>query len=109
MDGSFRSEAAKQPKIENTQTFQWSIRRTFADFSEAWFYGNELVGGLVILGVLTDWFVNINHITNGSGLVPDILMGQMIASAVGVFFIENISLKKVGIQRLCHWSALFLV
>ncbi|HAP4713829.1 hypothetical protein [Enterococcus faecalis] len=75
----------KQPKIENTQTFQWSIRRTFADFSEAWFYGNELVGGLVILGVLTDWFVNINHITNGSGLVPDILMGQMIASAVGVF------------------------
>ena len=58
---------------------------TMADFSEAWFYGNELVGGLVILGVLTDWFVNINHITNGSGLVPDILMGQMIASAVGVF------------------------
>ena len=99
----------KQPKIENTQTFQWSIRRTFADFSEAWFYGNELVGGLVILGVLTDWFVNINHITNGSGLVPDILMRQMIASAVGVFFIENISLKKVGIQRLCHWSVLFLV
>ena len=89
LDGSFcctnRSEAAKQPKIENTQTFQWSIRRTFADFSEAWFYGNELVGGLVILGVLTDWFVNINHITNGSGLVPDILMRQMIASAVGVF------------------------
>lgn len=72
-------------KLKNTQTFQWSIRRTFADFSEAWFYGNELVGGLVILGVLTDWFVNINHITNGSGLVPDILMRQMIASAVGVF------------------------
>lgn len=79
----------KQPKIENTQTFQWSIRRTFADFSEAWFYGNELVGGLVILGVLTDWFVNINHITNGSGLVPDILMGQMIASAVGVFLYQK--------------------
>ena len=78
-----------------------------ADFSEAWFYGNELVGGLVILGVLTDWFVNINHITNGSGLVPDILMRQMIASAVGVFFIENISLK-VGINvyatgQYCSW------
>lgn len=72
-------------KHEDTFSFSWSMRRTFADFSEAWFYGNEWVGLAVLIGVLIDWFLNINHITNGSGLVPDIIMGQMIASAVGIF------------------------
>lgn len=72
-------------KQEDTFSFSWSMRRTFADFSEAWFYGNEWIGLTVLVGVLIDWFLNINHITNGSGLVPDIIMGQMIASAVGIF------------------------
>lgn len=78
-------ERANLPmRQEDTETFLWSIRRTLADFSEAWFYGNELIGVFVIVGVITDWLININHITNGSGLVPEILMGQMIASSVGI-------------------------
>lgn len=79
-------ERSKLPqKQEDTFSFSWSMRRTFADFSEAWFYGNEWIGLTVLIGVMVDWFLNINHITNGSGLVPDIVMGQMIASSVGIF------------------------
>ncbi|GGP10791.1 hypothetical protein [Oceanobacillus neutriphilus] len=77
-------ERANTTVTQNTETFFWSIRRTLADFSEAWFYGNELVGVFVIVGVMLDWLINIEHITNGSGLVPEILMGQIVASSVGV-------------------------
>lgn len=78
-------ERNKMPqKEEDTFSFKWSIRRTLADFSEAWFYGNEIVGLFVLTGVLIDWFVNIDHITNGSGMVPEIVLGQIIASATGV-------------------------
>ncbi|MGO2083714.1 hypothetical protein [Vagococcus sp.] len=83
-------ERAKAPmKEEDTLSFSWSIRRTFADFSEAWFYGNEWIGLAVLIGVLLDWLLNIEHINNGSGMIPNIVMGQMIASAVGIFLYRH--------------------
>lgn len=81
---------AKEPmKEEDTFSISWSIRRTFADFSEAWFYGNEWIGIAVLIGVLLDWLLNIEHINNGSGLIPNIVMGQMIASAIGIFLYRH--------------------
>ncbi|MBU5436906.1 hypothetical protein KQI42_02730 [Tissierella sp. MSJ-40] len=63
----------------------WFVRRVFADFSEAQFYGNEIAGLFVIIGAIIDWFLNIGHGAYGSGTIPAIILSQIIGSAVGVF------------------------
>lgn len=63
----------------------WFVRRVFADFSEAQFYGNEIAGVFVILGAILDWILNSGHGAYGSGLIPAIILSQIISSAVGVF------------------------
>lgn len=64
----------------------WSVRRTFADFSEPMFYGSEIVGVLMIVGVLVDYSINHDHVANGGGaLLPAILLSQFAASGTGVF------------------------
>ena len=72
----------------------WFIRRVFADFSEAQFYGNEIAGLMVIIGVCLDWVLNAGHPAYGSGAVPAIILSQFAGSATGVFlyfnkFVEN--------------------
>lgn len=79
----------------------WFVRRVFADFSEAQFYGNEIAGAFVILGAMLDWILNINHGAYGSGLIPAIILSQIISSAVGVYLYFNMYLMD-------GWSATYV-
>lgn len=67
----------------------WFGRRVLADFSEAQFYGNELASAGLILGTLLSWVLNPMHPAYGSGLLPAILLSQVIASAVGILLYQH--------------------
>lgn len=67
----------------------WFVRRVFADFSEAQFYGNEIAGALIIVGAIVDWILNSGHGAYASGLVPAIILSQIVGSAVGVYLYFN--------------------
>lgn len=73
------------PPEDPTAKRGWFGRRVLADFSEAQFYGNELASAGLILGTLLTWLLNPMHPAYGSGLLPAILLSQVLASAIGVF------------------------
>lgn len=56
-----------------------------ADFSEAQFYGTELASAGLILGTLLSWVLNPAHPALGTGLLPAILLSQILTSSMGVF------------------------
>lgn len=64
----------------------WAVRRTFADYTEPMFYGNDIAGAMMVLGALTDYLINHDHVANGAGVFfPAILLSQFVASGTGVF------------------------
>ena len=80
-----QDEATEEEKAMNIRTPQWFLRRVFADFSEAQFYGNEIAGALVVIGVSLDWILNSQHPGYGSGVLPAMLLSQFVAAAVGIW------------------------
>lgn len=79
------AEFREPPPAEHpTAKRGWFGRRVLADFSEAQFYGNELASAGLILGTLLSWAMNPLHPAYGSGLLPAILLSQILASAVAV-------------------------
>lgn len=80
-----REERSEKEIIREMEKPSWFVRRVIADFSEAPFYGNEIVGILVLIGVIIDWLLNTNHVAQGSGALPTIILSQFIGSGVGVF------------------------
>lgn len=74
---------------ENVYSASWFVRRCLAEFSEAQFYGNEVVGVFVIVGAVIDWVVSAEMPVYGSGLLPGILLSQFIGAAVGVLLYTN--------------------
>lgn len=79
------AELREPPPAEHpTEKRGWFGRRVLADFSEAQFYGNELASAGLILGTLLSWAMNPLHPAYGSGLLPAILLSQILASAVAV-------------------------
>ncbi|MFK0005306.1 hypothetical protein [Paenarthrobacter sp. NPDC090522] len=62
----------------------WAARRVLKDFTETFFFANEVAGIGVILGVAAAFVLNPALPAYGSHLVPHILCAQAIASAVGV-------------------------
>jgi hypothetical protein len=73
------------PPTDPTAEAGWFGRRVLADFSEAQFYGTELASAGLILGTLLSWVLNPQHPALGSGLLPAMLLSQVLASAIGVF------------------------
>ncbi|MCL2480832.1 MAG: hypothetical protein FWF38_03880 [Spirochaetaceae bacterium] len=74
--------AAEPPKMNNG----WFVKRVFADFSEANFYGNEIAGLFFILGGVISVYLNPLNPGYGDGnsyLV--FLSSQILASSIGVF------------------------
>jgi hypothetical protein len=63
----------------------WFGRRVLADFSEAQFYGNEWASAGLLLGTLLSWVLNPLHPALGTGLLPAVILSQVLTSAVGVF------------------------
>lgn len=77
--------APNNAKLMATPT--WFVRRVFADFSEAQFYGNEIAGAFVVMGVVIDFIINAAHPVYGNGnLLPGLLLSQFIAASFGVLF-----------------------
>jgi hypothetical protein len=62
----------------------WLVRRTLADFSEAQFYGNELASAALLGGVILSWALDSREAVYGSGLLPAVLVSQVMASALGI-------------------------
>ncbi len=62
----------------------WSMRRVLADFSEAPFFGNEWAGLGLIVGALLAFTLNPMSPVYGTGLLPQLLAGQALTSALGV-------------------------
>jgi hypothetical protein len=73
------------PPTDTTAEAAWFSRRVLADFSEAQFYGTELASAGLLLGTLLSWVLNPQHPALGSGLLPAILLSQILAGAIGVF------------------------
>ncbi|MCF4998272.1 hypothetical protein GIW70_24715 [Pseudomonas syringae] len=64
--------------------FVWSARRILADFSEAPFFGNEWASLGLIVGALLAFTLNPTSPVYGTGLLPQLLAGQALTSALGV-------------------------
>ncbi|MEX5344148.1 hypothetical protein [Pseudomonas sp. I2] len=62
----------------------WTLRRVLADFSEAPFFGNELASLGLLLGVLLAYVLTPAAPAYGSHLVLQMVIGQALASLVGV-------------------------
>ncbi len=70
---------------EDPYTASWFVRRVFADFTEAQFYGNEWASLLMLAGVCLDWIIDPSHIYYGNGTVPIMIAASIVSSAVGVY------------------------
>lgn len=62
----------------------WILRRILADFSEAPFFGNELASLGLLLGAGLAFALNPASPAYGSGLLPQLIAGQLLAAAIGV-------------------------
>jgi len=70
------------PKMNNS----WFIKRVFADFSEANFYGSEIAGLFFIIGGVISVYLNPLNPGYGDGNTYLVfLSSQILASAIGVF------------------------
>ena len=63
----------------------WILRRTIADFTEPQFYGSDIAGVFVIVGVIIDWLLHPSLISGGANALPAILLTQFISGGLGVF------------------------
>jgi MFS transporter, ENTS family, enterobactin (siderophore) exporter len=64
-------------------------RRVLADFSEAQFFGNEWASAGMLAGALAAYLVNSRQPVYGTGLLPDVLLGQAVAAITGVALWRN--------------------
>ncbi|NJP96707.1 hypothetical protein HCN51_46015 [Nonomuraea sp. FMUSA5-5] len=62
----------------------WVVRRMLADFTEAHFYGNEWAGAFLLLGCVLHFLLNPAAPAYGSGLLPQLLLAQLLTAACGV-------------------------
>lgn len=78
------ADVREPPPANDPGARGWFGRRVLADFSEAQFYGNELASAGLILGTLISWALNPAHPALGSGLLPAIILSQILTAAVGI-------------------------
>lgn len=62
----------------------WTIRRIFADFTEAPFFANELASIGMLGGVLLMFLLNPDLVALGAGLLPQLLFAQVLTAAIGI-------------------------
>ena len=70
-------------KLTNPNRF--FIRRLLADYTEPMFVGNEIAGLFLIIGTLITWFFNPMHPAYGSGLLPNIILSQIISGSFAIY------------------------
>jgi len=79
------SPLSKEERFAEMSRPSWFLRRVLADFSEAQFYGNEIAAVFLLIGVIIDFLFNHGYPGYGSGLLPAILLSQIVGSATGIF------------------------
>jgi hypothetical protein len=62
----------------------WMMRRVLVDFTETQFYANEWASIGVLSGVILTAVLNPAFASYGTGLLPKILVAQVLTSAVGI-------------------------
>lgn len=72
------------PVSESIDRPGWLARRTLADFTEAQFYGNEIASAALLGGVILTWMLDASQPFYGTGLLPSVIAGQVMVSAVGI-------------------------
>ncbi|MDO7899349.1 hypothetical protein [Pseudomonas citrulli] len=84
--GGTPSDTPPAPVSANKQDYgvAWGLRRVLADFSEAPFFGNEWASLGLIAGVLLAYTLNPLSPAYGSGLLPQLIGAQALASALGI-------------------------
>lgn len=82
--GSNEIEISLKEKHTHMIKPSWFVRRVFADFSEAPFYGNEIAGLFIVIGICLEWLLNSGTGIHGNLLIPAIVLSQFIGSAVGI-------------------------
>lgn len=80
---------SKKEKYQEMHKPSWFVRRVIADFSEAQFYGNEVAGLFILIGVSIEWLINSSHLAYASLAIPEIILSQFIGSSVGVLLYFN--------------------
>ncbi|MGF7057816.1 hypothetical protein [Brassicibacter mesophilus] len=80
---------SKEEQLSQMSKPSWFVRRVLADFSEAQFYGNEVAGIFVIIGVSLEWLINSGHGAYAAGVIPAIILSQFIGAGIGVLLYFN--------------------
>jgi len=75
-------------KLKRMSSPTWFIRRVFADFTEAQFYGSEIAGACLITGAVLGSIFS-GHSAYASGALGAIILSQFAGSAVGVYLYFN--------------------
>ncbi|WP_228826999.1 hypothetical protein [Nocardia beijingensis] len=79
-----QQEPPKPVPSQAEHSIGWSMRRVLADFSEAQFFGSEWASLGLIAGAVAAYLLNPALPSYGSGLLPHILVGQVLTAAIGV-------------------------
>ena len=80
-----RRTLSGQQQYELLKSPMFLIRRTLADFTDCYFYGNEWPALFLIIGGIVDWLVNHEHGMCGAKVFPAILLSQLVSGGLGVF------------------------
>ncbi|MDO5717382.1 MAG: hypothetical protein Q4P34_00225 [Tissierellia bacterium] len=78
-------ELTEEQKYDLLKSPLYLIRRSLADFTDCYFYGNEWPSLFLIIGALIDWLINFEHGMGGAGVFPAILLSQLVSGGLGVF------------------------
>ena len=82
---SASDEPAPLPPTVSDKPF-WLVRRSLADFTEIYFYGNEIAGVCLIAGMLLSWVLNPAHTGYGGPYFTSaILAAQFMGSSLAIF------------------------
>jgi hypothetical protein len=65
------------PPTPDPYTASYNIRRTLADLTEPPFYGNDLAGFFLLIGLFLDWIFGRGILCDGGfGAIPAIVLSQ---------------------------------
>ncbi|MEC3919219.1 hypothetical protein [Nocardia sp. CDC160] len=79
-----QQEPPKSAPRQVGHSIGWSMRRILADFTEAQFFGSEWASLGLIAGAVMAYLLNPRLPAYGSGLLPNILTGQVLTAAIAV-------------------------
>lgn len=78
-------EPPKDAKPDDVYSASWLVRRSIADFTEPLFYGSDVAGIFLLIGVVLDCTLNRGLSVYGAGVMPALVLSELVAAGLGVF------------------------